>query len=36
MKELRKGIHENKLTVSKEDKGETTVITDNYNRSFFC
>jgi len=35
MKGLRKGIHKNKLTVSKADKGETIVITDNDNRSFF-
>jgi hypothetical protein len=36
MKELRKGIQENKLTLSKADKGERTVIIDNDNRSFFC
>jgi len=36
MKELRKEMHENKITVSKADKGETTVIIDNDNRSFFC
>jgi len=36
MKEIRKGIRESKITVSKADKGETTVIIDNDNRSFFC
>jgi hypothetical protein len=36
MKELRKGIHKYKLTVSKTDKGKTTVTIDNDNRSFFC
>ena len=36
MKELRKEIYENKITVSKADKGETAVIIDNDNRSFFC